>query len=316
MIGIQDSGIRIQAGIAVALMILLAGCASGPRPGPRVESPSPRTDKADKPAPTIATPHGGGYYKDDGPGDNPPADIERIPDAEPKVEPLHRFANKPYVVFGKSYVPDTSGRSYQAEGTASWYGRKFHGQRTSSGEAYDMYGMTAAHPTLPIPSYVRVTDVQSGKSVVVRVNDRGPFHSDRLIDLSYSAAPKLGLIRTGSGRVRVESIDPASWAPATVAVGEPVTAPAREPEKAVMPPPADDAAGYWLQLGAFSMASNAEQMLARVKVQVAELADRLRLVDGEGVIRLRAGPYRSRAEVDEAASLVRRMTDIAPMVIR
>lgn len=289
---------------AVFLMAGVAGCSIAPKPSPRVEAPI----RVDKPAPTVATPRGGGFYKDDGPGDNPPADIERIPDAEPKVEPLHRFANRPYVVFGKTYTPDTNGQPYQAEGIASWYGRKFHGQRTSSGEAYDMYGMTAAHPTLPIPSYVRVTGVQSGKSVVVRVNDRGPFHSDRLIDLSYSAAYKLGLVRNGSGRVRVESIDPASWAPATVA--------AAEPEKAVLPPPADDGSGYWLQLGAFSMASNAEQMLARVKVQVAELADRLRLVDGEGVIRLRAGPYRSRAEVDEAASLVRRLTDIAPMVIR
>ena len=291
--------------VALLLMAGVAACSTTPKSGPRVEAPLP---KADKPASVATAPRPGGYYQDDGPGDNPPADIERIPDAEPKVEPLHRFANNPYVVFGKTYTPDTSGRPYQAEGTASWYGRKFHGQRTSSGEAYDMYGMTAAHPTLPIPSYVRVTGVQSGKSVVVRVNDRGPFHSDRLIDLSYSAAYKLGLVRNGSGRVRVESIDPASWAPATMA--------ATDSEQTMAPRPVDDAAGYWLQLGAFSMQSNAEQMLARIKVQVAELADRLRLVGGEGVTRLRAGPYRSRAEVDEAASLVRRLTDIAPMVIR
>lgn len=301
MMGIPASGFRLQAGIALVLMALLAGCGSAPKPGPRIEAPA----KVDRQAP-IAAPRGGGYYQDDGPGDNPPADIERIPDAEPRVEPLHRFANRPYVVFGKTYTPDTSGQPYQAEGIASWYGRKFHGQRTSSGEAYDMYGMTAAHPTLPIPSYVRVIGAQSGKSVIVRVNDRGPFHSDRLIDLSYSAAHKLGLIRSGSGRVRVESIDPANWTPATVA--------AVEPEKS--PRAADETFGYWLQLGAFGMKSNAEQMLARVKTQVAELADRLRLVDGDGVTRLRAGPYSSRAEADEAATLVRRMTDIAPMVIR
>lgn len=308
MMGIQASAFRLRASAALALALLLAGCAGAPAPGPRIESPPLRADRADKPAPAVATPRGGGYYQDDGPGDNPPADIERIPDAEPRLEPLHRFANRPYVVFGKTYTPDTSGRTYQAEGTASWYGRKFHGQRTSSGEAYDMYGMTAAHPTLPIPSYVRVTGVQSGKSVVVRVNDRGPFHSDRLIDLSYSAAHKLGLVRNGSGRVRVESIDPASWMPAPTAVA------AVEPEKP--PRAADETFGYWLQLGAFGMKSNAEQMLARVKAQVAELADRLRLVDGDGVTRLRAGPYPSRAEADEAAMLVRRMTDIAPMVIR
>lgn len=315
MMRIQDCGFRIQAAVAAfALVALLGGCASAPQPSPRVESP-PR----DKPAPVVATPRGGGYYQDDGPGDNPPADIERIPDAEPKVEPLNRRANNPYTALGQSYVPDTSGRPYKAEGIASWYGRKFHGQRTSSGEPYDMYGMTAAHPTLPIPSYVRVTSLQSGKSVVVRVNDRGPFHSDRLIDLSYSAAYKLGLVRNGSGRVRVESIDPNNWQP-TVAAAQ-----RAEPERAVVPSPervatpsgaVDEGSGYWLQLGAFSMQSNAEQMLSRLKTQVAELADRLRLFDGEGVIRVRAGPYRTRGEVDEAASLVRRMTDLAPMVIR
>jgi rare lipoprotein A len=290
----------MRGAVAGILVLALAGCASAPK------APAPGGSPAKADTASVATPRGGGYYKDDGPGDNPPADIERIPDAEPKAEALHRFANNPYIVFGRTYTPDTSGRPYQAEGIASWYGRKFHGQRTSSGEAYDMYGMTAAHPTLPIPSYVRVTSLQTGKSVVVRVNDRGPFHSDRLIDLSYSAAFKLGLIRNGSGRVRVESIDPATWTPTAVA--------AAAPEKAAAS--ADTPSAYWLQLGAFSVQANAEQMLARVKTQVAELADRLRLVDGEGVIRLRAGPYPSRAEADEAATLVRRMTDIAPMIIR
>ena len=179
-----------------------------------------------------------------------------------------------------------------------------------------MYGMTAAHPTLPIPSYVRVTSIQNGKSVIVRVNDRGPFHSDRLIDLSYSAAHKLGLVRNGSGRVRVESIDARNWQPTQVAATE------MPAEKAVVPPRErveilpDGGSGFWLQLGAFSMQSNAEQMLSRLKTQVTELAERLRLVDGEGVVRVRAGPYATRDEVDEAASLVRRLTDIAPMVIR
>ncbi len=303
----------MQGAAACLLVLALAGCASAPKPAPRAETGS----GADQTA--VATPRGGGYYKDDGPGDNPPADIERIPDAEPKAEPLNRYANNPYIVFGKTYTPDTSGRPYVAEGIASWYGRKFHGQRTSSGEPYDMYGMTAAHPTLPIPSYARVTNLRNGKSVVVRVNDRGPFHSDRLIDLSYSAAYKLGLVRNGSGRVRVESIDPSTWTPTAVAAA-PAEAPSRElavaPDKPAAVPDGDGASGYWVQLGAFSLQTNAEQMLSRLKTQVAELADRLRLVDGDGVIRLRAGPYASRAAADEAASLVRRMTDIAPMVIR
>ena len=133
--------------------------------------------------PAVATKKGGGYYLDDGPGDNPPANLDAIPDAEPKAEPLHKAANRPYSVLGQSYTPDTRLKPYKETGVASWYGRRYHGQKTSTGEIYDMYGMTAAHPTLPIPSYVRVTNLKNGKSVVVRVNDRGPFHSDRLIDL-------------------------------------------------------------------------------------------------------------------------------------
>lgn len=292
-------GCRAAAAWTVLALLagVLAGCASAPGPVPRPGS-GVETRPAEKPAPAVARP--GGYYQDDGPGDNPPPDIERIPDAEPKPEPLHRFANNPYIVFGRTYVPDVSGRPYVAEGIASWYGRKFHGARTSSGEPYDMYGMTAAHPTLPIPSYARVTNLANGKSVIVRINDRGPFHGDRLIDLSYTAAYKLGLVRAGSGRVRVESIDPATWNGTAVAAAAP------EPE----------GAAWWVQLAAFSVAANAEQMLGRVRVQVADLADRLRLVEGDGVVRLRAGPFASRSEADEAAALVRRLTELAPMVIR
>lgn len=148
----------------------------------------------------------GGYYKDDGPGSNIPADIEAIPDAVPRLE-RHAKANfRPYVVFGKRYVPVSDEQPFRQEGTASWYGRKFHGKKTANGEIYDMYGMSAAHPTLPIPSYARITRASTGKSVIVRINDRGPFHSSRIIDLSYVAAAKLGLIGPGSGQVVVEAI--------------------------------------------------------------------------------------------------------------
>ena len=119
----------------------------------------------------------GGGYKDDGPGDGPAIDPDTIPDAVPRPEPLHRFANNPYSVFGRDYVPLREVTPYKARGIGSWYGRRYHGQKTSSGEIYDMYAMTAAHPILPIPSYVRVTNPANGKSVVVRVNDRGPFHA-------------------------------------------------------------------------------------------------------------------------------------------
>jgi len=150
----------------------------------------------------------GGYYRDDGPPANPPRNVAQMPDATPRWEPLHRFANRPYEVFGKTYTPFTDLRPYRTRGVASWYGRRFHGKRTSSGERYDMYLMTAAHPLLAIPSYARVTNLENGRSVVVRINDRGPFHDGRLIDLSYAAASKLGYVGAGSARVEVESIIP------------------------------------------------------------------------------------------------------------
>jgi rare lipoprotein A len=155
-----------------------------------------------------AAPRSGGYYKDDGPGEKPPANLDQIADAQPKSEPLHRYANRPYQVFGKEYVPLASAQAYRQRGMASWYGKKFHGQRTASGETYDMYAMTAAHPTLPIPSYARVTRVATGRSVIVRINDRGPFHQGRMIDLSYAAALKLGFAQLGSAEVELESIEP------------------------------------------------------------------------------------------------------------
>lgn len=149
----------------------------------------------------------GGYYKDDGPPDRTP-NLAAIPDAVPRHEPLHRWANRPYEALGKRFVPLTRIGPFQQRGTASWYGKRFHGKPTSSGERYDMYRMSAAHPILPIPSYARVTNLVNGRTVVVRVNDRGPFHAGRVIDLSYAAAYKLGYIAAGSTRVLVEQIVP------------------------------------------------------------------------------------------------------------
>lgn len=150
----------------------------------------------------------GGYYLDDGPGDSPPPNLHLIPDAVPRDEPLRANNMRPYVALGKRYTPRISHKRYKERGIASWYGRRYHGQKTASGEVYDMYGMTAAHPVLPIPSYVRVTNIGNGKSVVVRINDRGPFLSDRLIDLSYTAAYKLDVLGGGSAFVEVETLLP------------------------------------------------------------------------------------------------------------
>jgi len=168
--------------LSISILLCVIGCASSPRPG--------------------------GYYKDDGPHERPPANLDRIADAVPRVEPLHKYANRPYEALGKRFVPMTSLQPFKQRGLASWYGKRYHGRKTSSGEIYDMYAMSAAHPTLPIPSYARVTHVASGKSVVVRINDRGPFKSERIIDLSYVAAHKLGFIQAGQARVEVEALVP------------------------------------------------------------------------------------------------------------
>ena len=204
--------------LATGLLFLLTGCGASfqerrslptKASSPSVVAPVPASSDAlaDVPRPVTPTKRGG-YYQDDGPAAQVPDNLESIPDAEPKWEPLNRGTARPYVVFGKSYTPHTAIKPFKQRGIASWYGKKFHGQKTSSGERYDMFAMTAAHTLLPIPSYVRVTNPASGKSVVVRINDRGPFHADRIIDLSYTAAQKLGYIGRGSTAVEIEQIIP------------------------------------------------------------------------------------------------------------
>ena len=158
----------------------------------------------------------------DGPGTDPPPKLERVPDAVPRSEALHPSANRPYTVLGQQYVPTIGVKVYRERGVASWYGRKFHGQPTSSGERYDMYAMTGAHPTLPIPSYVRVTNLRNGRMVVVRINDRGPFSNKRLIDLSYTAAYKLGYVSSGTAEVEVELVvagSPPGFGPGRAVMG-------------------------------------------------------------------------------------------------
>ena len=214
-----DGWSRGAACAACSTALLLGACstvrAPAPSPVAAEEGGRPVAQAAPVPRPSgnvpALPPAGsgrGGYYLDDGPGDAPPPNLEAVPNAEPKIEPYSTRGNKPYVVFGKTYVPVTDNQPMKQRGIGSWYGKKFHGQKTSSGELYDMYKMTAAHPTLPIPSYARVTNLKNGAQVIVRVNDRGPFHSSRIIDLSYTAAFKLGYIGHGSSELEVERLLP------------------------------------------------------------------------------------------------------------
>ena len=283
------------AALAVLLALLLGvtGCAS--------------ISKSEAPSAAPA-PGRGAYYKDDGPGAAPPADLAAIPDALPRVEPLHRFANRPYQVFGRDYAPLTRVAPYKESGMASWYGRRYHGGPTSSGEKYDMYAMSAAHPTLPIPSYARVTNMANGRSVVVRVNDRGPFHSDRIIDLSYTAAWKLGYADAGSARVEVESIVPGAQ-PAPAATAQPAAiAPANARAQA-------DGKGYVLQLGAFSAAETAESFRARVHRELAWLSEGITVVPGGNLFRLHLGPYRSQDEARSIADRIQSELGLRPMIL-
>ncbi len=286
-------------------------------------------------APREAAPSGKpGYYSDDGPADAVPADLDAIPDALPRREPLNRFANRPYVVFGREYVPATSLRRYRERGIASWYGRKFHGQRTATGETYDMFAMTAAHPTLPIPSYARVTNAATGKSVVVRVNDRGPFLQNRVIDLSYAAAHRIGIAQKGSGEVEVEAIvfddvltaSAAPLPPVTVASAATASAPAvpapqivasaqTAPDTAGAPvtgAPATDtmpiatmAGGYVVQLGAFASNANAHTFVGHLANQIPERRVEAQVRQVNGLFRVYVGPYVSREEARRVADRLR-----------
>ncbi|HAT32063.1 MAG TPA: septal ring lytic transglycosylase RlpA family protein [Janthinobacterium sp.] len=205
--------VRRHALALAALALTLAGCGSLPKRAATTPAPPARKTPArvnpGVPVLPAAGSGRGGYYKDDGPGENPPPGLLDVPDAEVKFDPPLPRANKSYVVFGKTYTPITGDQPFTQRGVGSWYGKKFHGQRTSSGEIYDMYKMTAAHPTLPIPSYARVTDIASGKQVIVRINDRGPFHANRVIDVSYTAALKLGLLSKGSHELQIDRLLPA-----------------------------------------------------------------------------------------------------------
>ena len=345
----------------------LGGCgALNPFGGARNDAPAPPRSDPNAPQTARSAPsgtpaqapvvqrRGGAYYQDDGPGDNAPPNLEATPDAVPKDEPPLRSAtNRTYVVFGKTYNPISGDRPFVQRGVGSWYGRKFHGQKTSSGEPYDMYAMTAAHPTLPIPSYVRVTSVANGKSVVVRVNDRGPFHSDRVIDLSYTAALKLGYVNQGSTLVDVTRLRagdrqlvaanaPAANAPAPAAPAAPARKPAPTNDsgdgpaesgsqsasaaiaRAISPTPEPATValptvtqpdGVYLQIGAFGAPENADSFRTRVAQQLTWLTESIYVVQGNNLHRLQVGPYKNREEANKIAEKIRETLQLKPVFV-
>lgn len=342
--------------LAALTALLLVSCSSTPRASQasRPAGASSGTSLAAKPDAPGATRGKGAYYMDDGPMDTAGINLDAIADATPAVEPLHRFANRPYNVFGTDYTPQQSiDEPYDQTGMGSWYGRKFHGQRTSSGEIYDMFAMTAAHPTLPIPSYARVTNPRNGRSVIVRVNDRGPFLHSRVIDLSYVAAYRLGYVNDGSAQVRVEKLTPTliaqlkggksstepqvAFAPVTAPVATPVSTPVVAPavapvlaaavntvslpvDTSTLPPsPAHSApaaaSGFFLQLGAFSVEDNARALLSRMSLEFSEHLPNLQVVRREPHFRLLAGPYRSREEAQQASRRLKDMASIVAVVL-
>lgn len=220
-----------------------------------------------------------------------PADLARVPDAVPRVEPRSKYGNmKTYEVFGKRYYVLNSSKGFKQQGIASWYGKKFHGRKTSSGEIYDMYAMTAAHKTLPLPTYVEVKNLKNGKKAVVRVNDRGPFHDNRIIDLSYTAALKLDLAQTGTGLVEVRAIDPRSYSRG----GAPVRSGGR--------PSKSKGADFYIQVGAFANYDSARKL----KSKLAPLKQRIRIartkVNRKTFYRVQVGPLRSVEKADDIAS--------------
>lgn len=318
---------------------LLAGCGSSPKVRTSQTAAKKNSSSTKQFIFPKANSGRGAYYKDDGPGENPPDNLELILDAEPKIEPYSVAGSRPYVVFGKKYTPITDDNPFSQRGMGSWYGKKFHGQRTSNGELYDMYKMTAAHPTLPIPSYARITNLGNGRQVIVRINDRGPFHSNRIVDLSYTAALKLDYHHKGSSELLLERLLPAdiekmaenkknqvtdtavaaaSTVPTAVvtAVAAPVPSfdtasfealvGANEAKDNVMQPTVantpHNASEFYLQFGAFGLRENAQATFDRLQEQLAQLPA-FEIVQQGTLYRLFSGPFTNHAEAMRAVQL-------------
>lgn len=285
--------------ITAAILISLSSCGSASKNNISGENSSTAA---------LSSKHNsGGYYLDDGPDINPPTNLDSIPDAIPKIESLRKANMRPYVVLGNTYRPLNKLSPYKKRGIATWYGRRYHGKKTAIGEIYDMYAMTAAHPTLPLPSYARVTNVKNGKSIVVRINDRGPFLSNRIIDLSYTAAHKLDIIAKGSAKVEVESIIPSS----SRSIAESTQELTAFQSKIVSP----NAEIIYLQLGAFGTAGNANDFLSNIQAELPWLVETLGIAERDGLFRIKAGPFSNLLLAEHTANEISQRIAIKPMLL-
>lgn len=314
-----------RAGGLLAMLALVSGCASNDTQQVSGAQQTAANQSA-APAPAAAGTSGGRYAMSGDAYPLEPPDVTKVPDAQPRVEQPSRAGNRStYEVWGKTYhvMPDSTG--YERRGTASWYGEKFHGYATSNGEIYDMYKMSAAHRSLPLPTFARVTSLESGQSVIVRVNDRGPFHSDREIDLSYAAAARLGFLDNGTGSVKVEAINPNQWlaekrgaqgSPSSSEVSRIVASPsptaARQPASTTPPPqaqaasvelpPTQNDAGnmVYLQIAALGNQAGAEQLQQRLQ---GEQPHGVRIMNDADVYRVQVGPMQSSQELQARETL-------------
>lgn len=310
---------NIQTGLMLFAVIILTACGSvPPRKDEMRSTPAPVIEAQATSTTPIAQSKRGGYLEGDSPGADVPANLNNIPNAVPRVEPLHRFANSQYTALGKTYTPLTTPGRFKERGIASWYGKKFHGKRTASGEIYDMYGMTAAHPTLPVPSYARVTNLSNKKSVVVRVNDRGPFLRERIIDLSYVAAYKLGIVDNGSAEVVVEveslvadsNIQPIEITDSVVVTPlKPTTVMSASSEPAA-------SGNVYLQLGAFRSQQGAESFLGRMNIEFEGGGKRVELYQkDDDMVRVHIGPYSTQDEARAIAERLQPRLGFKPFVV-
>ncbi|MBL7250276.1 septal ring lytic transglycosylase RlpA family protein [Alloalcanivorax marinus] len=288
----------------LTLSLFLGACATGPG---RAPGPAPQPDR-----PASGAPGSDRYEHSTDAGPEQRRDVSAQPEPVPKVEPRSAYGNPDtYTVWGKSYQVLPTAEGYQEEGLASWYGRKFHGYRTSSGEAFDMYRFTAAHRTLPLPTYARVTNLDNGKSLVVRVNDRGPFHSDRIIDLSWAAAVRLGIEQKGTGRVRVEALTSTRDPTPNKSDGRVPTAVRAAVDSPPPPSSADSAADngsnggsnaggdLYLQAGAFQGLDGARALEQRLRQQL-KLPVTVRRPESSSLYKVWLGPFASNADRDRA----------------